>query len=398
MSQRIMTAALVVIAVAGVGMFFATWQTLGNVRTYLQDSQELNAALVAKLEHLSSTAPAATGYDWCEFRLELVYDTAEGRPADGLTATLAKVKGGSQTDLGKSYPSTTQQSDENGLIDFSPVPYGLYYLVVQTDEGHRLKKEIVIRPGADMQLTVICPNDVPTGTARPAVSFDGLTLPKTIDGEVWTLCRVYQQDFTVWSATAGQEDSPYGGTTLGDDRWLLWEYETVLISPDGRLFAVEWPMERTETEDRTVSPDGGGFFSDGVWSAWRLSESFSVPDELTAIGELRLPLGQYTADAELVVLQPTPEERRAMTWRTLTDEERAAVAFPETTEVAANPMEIEAGSTAQWTIKLASMQTLCVDGSITIVARPENYAMHMGHLGGVGGGFEGSGLSGGGFF
>ena len=72
MSQRIMTAALVVLAVAGAGMFLATWQTLGSVRTYLADTQELNAALVEKLESLSSAAPtAAADYDWCQFRLHL---------------------------------------------------------------------------------------------------------------------------------------------------------------------------------------------------------------------------------------------------------------------------------------------------------------------------------------
>ena len=101
--------------------------------------------LVEKLESLSSAPPAAaTKYDWCELRLKLVTDTADGPPAAGLTTTLQKLTGGGQTDLGKSYPFTTQHSDDDGRVDYSPVPYGSYYVTVQTKDGHFLKKEIVI--------------------------------------------------------------------------------------------------------------------------------------------------------------------------------------------------------------------------------------------------------------
>ena len=317
-------------------------------------------------------------------------DTANGSPASGLTATLVKLRGGSQTDMGKSYPSTTQQPDQNGFIDFSPVPYGSYYLVVQTDEGHRLKKEFVIRPGANMDLTVVCPNDVPTGDAQLAVSFNGVAIPESIGGEVWTLCRIYQAEFTVWSATAGQEDSPYGGTTLGDDRWLLWEYETVLISPDGELYAVDWPSEKIE-----ITPPAGaagssenGPFS-GPWETWGLVEKLRVEGELASMNQLTLPVGQYTADVELVVLESPPQDAGGITLRILTDEERASVVFPESAEFVPNPMEVEAGSTAEWTIDLASLQTMCINGAITVVGRPENYAME--NLGGFSGGFGGGG-------
>ncbi|REJ86353.1 MAG: hypothetical protein DWQ34_27660 [Planctomycetota bacterium] len=402
-----MTAALVVIAVAGVGMFFATWQTLGNVRTYLEDSQELNAALVEKLESLSSAAPAATNYDWCNLRLNLVEDTADGPPAAGLTTTLQKLSGGGQTDRGKSYPYTTQKSDEDGLVDYSPVPYGSYYVTVQTDEGHLLKKEIVIRPGKDMELTIVCPHEVPTGEAELAVSFDGVTLPETIDGEVWTLCRVYQQDFLAWANTVGQAYQwPYGGTMIDEERWLLWKYVTVLINPDGRMFAADWPLQKNEmptgsSDDGSDNSEGNTGIS-GVWHEWLLSKTYSVGEELVPIDALDLPIGQYSIDAELVVLQPTPEEGQQMTWRTLTEEERtvfgleeASIGFFLAPPMPEEEMEIEPGSTVQWTVKLNTNST---DGTITVVERPKPQNVSEFAPGSVvgGGGLGGGGFGGGG--
>ena len=393
-SQRIMTAALVVLAVAGAGMFLATWQTLGSVRTYLADSQELNAALVEKLESLSSTAPAeVTNYDWCKLRLKLVIDAPDGPPAAGLTTTLQKLAGGVQTDIGKSYPYTTQESDENGMADYSPVPYGSYYVTVQTDEGHLLKKEIVIRPGNDLDLTIVCPHQIPTGDVALTVSHEGVTLPESIEGEVWTLCRIYQQNFFLWGQSVGMaSDLEYGGTMLGDDRWLLWEYETVLASPDGELFAVEWPSKPF------VVPEGG---APGIWPQYQLDEKFSIAKELTPLANLTLPVGQYTTDAELVVLQPTPEEGQAKTWRVLNDEERAAVTFESATDgsglvtlVPSNPLTINAQSIAEWSFELSTLQTLCTDGVIAIIdrPRPENLSQY-GPAGTVigGGGFGGGG-------
>ncbi|MEZ6049862.1 MAG: hypothetical protein R3C02_00490 [Planctomycetaceae bacterium] len=355
MAQRLTIGALAVITLVAIGMFVLTWRAMDNVQVLMQDNRDTNTALLARLESLAAT-PIATNYEWCQFRVRLTEDDHEGPPAEGMTVGLQKIVdgfgGGSQaataTNSSISYPFQELTSDEQGIADFSPVPYGPYHLTVKTPDGHMLKKDIAVRAGHGVDLTIACPVSAREGKVTLKLNLDDVKAPDDVRDRLWVLCRIYQQNPFKWGHFSDDQEGQ-NGTFLDGDRWIMWESREVLVSEDGAMYLVEWPQYTEELKETSL------MFGDRTSTHWMLDETYTLPRDSSPIESIRLPVGEwYHVDYELVFFTGDPDDPDEMRWELIDDDSELLHLTDRSIEDDGPPIanNVIAGTTTEWLINV----------------------------------------------
>ncbi len=358
MAQKITMGALAVITLVAIGMFVLTWRAMDSVQAMVQDNQATNTALLARLEGLTET-PVVANYDWCQFKVRLAQDTHDGPPAVGMKVSLQKVVpiygGGSQsataTNSSISYPFQELTSDEQGIAEFSPVPYGPYHLAVKTPDGHMLKQDIAVRPGHNVEVTIACPVSPSDGKVTLTLNLDDIDASDEVREELWVLCRIYLSNTFVWGSF-GTDSQFANGTYLDGDRWIMWETREVLVSQEGTMYEVEWPQLQ---EERQITGGDGTTYTD-----WFLDETFSLADDASPIENLTLPVGRfYEVDYELVRRSDTAAVRDGVEWA-LIDPDFEAIQLAAWQTGKADPpipTHVIADTTTEWLVNVRGTPT-----------------------------------------
>lgn len=398
MGQRLMAATTGLVAVCAIGVLIVSVMLLDQMSALLTDAQAVNAALIDRLDRQQELA--VENYDWCDFRIKLAQDRPDGPPMTAAKVVLFKLQGGA-TDNSRSFPSKPQQPGSDGRVDFSPVPYGYYYLMIRTASGDLFKEEIAVHPGKDYERTIVCPVSPPTGKVVPAAISTAVSVPDELRDRVWVLCRVYQPWVYTIGLRAGEAvEIEYGGTRLAGDRWILSNVQTVLIDPNGGSYPVDWPVAPPSGVGTTgVTPAGnGGGLSPMVQ---QLEQSFSVAALSQPMQELTLPAGEYTLDWEVVLMSETPDTGQAATWTLLDDETRSQLAVEQKNTPKPAPTIAIAAETTHWPLQTSSYDPM--DGKLFPPSRVAEFpdqitSTSLGVMFQQTSGFGGGGFGGGGFF
>jgi hypothetical protein len=119
----------------------------------LDESRAAQAKLTERIAAIE-TEPEAPS-DWNPVELKFVQGTENGPPAAGFSATLR------MTTPETGIPSVNGASDENGIIRFERVRYGVYELVLTAPWQEYCGEPISIQPGESYSATIVCPPAAP---------------------------------------------------------------------------------------------------------------------------------------------------------------------------------------------------------------------------------------------
>ncbi len=121
-----------------------------------QSLTESRAAQAKLAERLASIEDRQQGpSDWNPVELKLVQGTENGPPAAGFTATLRMTT--SETGI----PPVNGASNENGIVRFDRVRYGVYELRLTSPWKEYYGQSISIQPGESYSATIVCPPAAP---------------------------------------------------------------------------------------------------------------------------------------------------------------------------------------------------------------------------------------------
>jgi hypothetical protein len=220
MSQRLLTAALVVVTLLCVGLFLLNWQVMSANRALAEQQQLMNESFMKQIRQLAerpaaeaekSSAPS----EWNRLTVKCMYDGGE-------PASEVKVRVESSSDNTKGIPSMTKVTGPDGELDFGQVLYGEYRIEVQAGEFEKTLLSVAVHPGEDRHVEIICPR--PGSLARVNLQLKAdPPLPEELQGRLWTLLSVIPQDEYV-NHWADYADFPP---------------VQVLMRPDGKLLSGE---------------------------------------------------------------------------------------------------------------------------------------------------------------
>ena len=174
MSQRIMTGVSVVMAVCG-------FIVVGLVWSMMKESQAFNTRMMAQLAEIASrpqpvipaerdqkileqlkalkeeqqAAANASSEGMNQISFQLVQDSKDRKPAVGFTGTLTK--------SGDRLEAFTLKASSNaeGILDFGKLPWGSYYLNLNSPWGEYYSQSVSVIPGRNLEQKIICPAAAP---------------------------------------------------------------------------------------------------------------------------------------------------------------------------------------------------------------------------------------------
>ncbi|MCA9056381.1 MAG: hypothetical protein KDA75_21280, partial [Planctomycetaceae bacterium] len=160
MSQRLLTAMVLVLAVLCVGLTVFAWQTHVRSARSLELMEQQRVQTEEVMRHLAQLAnrpePAATGpqapAEWNRLTVKCVYDEPGGEPAEGVTVIVW-----GDSDNTKAIPPMQETADATGRIDFGLVLFGRYKLRAETTDQLQCGREFSVHPGRDQELEIVCP-------------------------------------------------------------------------------------------------------------------------------------------------------------------------------------------------------------------------------------------------
>lgn len=217
MSQRLLTAVVLVLSILCVGLTVFAWQS--HLR-----NQVMQQELLARLTELASRpstpvyapAPSPSPAEWNRLTAKCVYDKPGGEPASGITVTVH-----GQTDSTKAIPPMEETTRQDGTADFGLVLFGSYRVSLKTPGGLISGHDASVRPGQDCDLEVVCPRpgevakvrltvDAPLVTENKLWIVGTLELTPTVSVKVptWMSYEPYSLPFVI---------RPDGLLTSGDD-------------------------------------------------------------------------------------------------------------------------------------------------------------------------------------
>jgi hypothetical protein len=270
MTQRITLAALALLAAMSAGMFVLTWQGLATSRDLAAEAQAANRELLAEMRALLAARPSeppanAEPAEWNNLKVKLVWDTADGPPAEGVRVLLTP-----DSENTKGIPSVEEVSRSDGVIDFGLVLYGSYELRTVTPHGERHTRSISVRPGQDKLDVVVCPSKgQPNADVRVRVVWpEDAGIPEDRLGTLWCRCRFSALGRRIADRPWFQSnpDGPFDGEV------------TLLVNGRAEVFAVDgaWHVARGRTpgSTRLVPPPDIGLAATTQLAAgdWRLDE------------------------------------------------------------------------------------------------------------------------------
>ena len=222
MSQRVLIAALVVMALACVGSTGLTWMLVEQSRQasqalvdqleqsrkanqeFLKESRAADAAVIEKLIALATPAggresASANSMEWNPVKIRLVKDEAGGPPAVGYEVSLS----GNLLDAAKQN-SITRKTDADGVADLGVVRPGQHSLIIGTPWHEHRQSGVTVLPGQSLTEDVVCPG---ADRAEVPVSF-AIEWPEGLRDR--GLCAVFlavqsnrQIDGQTWSPASG---------------------------------------------------------------------------------------------------------------------------------------------------------------------------------------------------
>lgn len=185
MSQRIMLAVTIVLALTCLTATGMTWFVVERSRTAAEavaaESRAVNAALMEQIAKLN--APATTpppSLEWNNVQVRLVLP---GRKAEGPLGYRVTLRG-NVLDSGKETTINAALSND-GLADFGLVRAGTHRLMVQSPWGETTNQTIDIHPGQAFKEDILCPAEAP----QPAEIKIRVDWPEDLrDKNLWLIC------------------------------------------------------------------------------------------------------------------------------------------------------------------------------------------------------------------
>jgi len=185
MSQRIMLAVTIVLAITCLTATGMTWFVVNQGRTAAEamaaESRAANAALLVQIAKLSAppTAPPPS-LEWNKVQVRLVTPDGKTKIPPGFTVSLK----GNVLDAGKE-TSIDGTLGPEGTVEFGLVRAGHHQLRVDTGWGEAMSHYVDIRPGQPYSEEVTCPAATPQ-EAEIKITVDW---PKHLrDKKLWVIC------------------------------------------------------------------------------------------------------------------------------------------------------------------------------------------------------------------
>lgn len=287
MSQRITAGMASLAALACCAMFVLMWQTQAANRALVQESQALNARLLEQMQALAEgLRPAGEGEkapsEWNRLRLKCVADREDGPPLAGVRVRLV-----SASENTRGIPPTELISGNDGLIDFGQVLYGQYMVDCTAPNGMALQKSVSIRPGQDLEETLVCPAGAAPALVAVRPELTGEPAPAELRDRVWYRFELGRRKFDAdhWS-----RPRPDGKTSPEVVNWF--------VAPDGRMIAVgptsdaqitiEGSADAVSDGTEPVVPTPAGPLGGITYARWTL------PADLEPVETLAVEAGSYT--------------------------------------------------------------------------------------------------------
>ena len=170
MSQRLLAVSSTVTTIVCLALGFFIWrlsaQSAEASRALIQETRELNQALIEKLGAMATPSAPVQTADMVHLKIRLVQNTADGPPAVGYVVQVFRA--------GPDRESSTilDKSDSDGLVDCGLVRFGNAQIDVGTPSGERGTTQFYVRAGRAEQIkTIICPSGKQE-TAQIQFTFD----------------------------------------------------------------------------------------------------------------------------------------------------------------------------------------------------------------------------------
>jgi hypothetical protein len=175
MSQRLLVASSAITTALCLAMGLFLWrisaQSAEASRALIQETREMNLALIEKLASIASPGAPAQPADMVHLTFRLVQNSVDGPPAAGYSVRMERPRTDSP-DYGIS--KFEDNTGPDGTIDCGLVRYGNFHVRVTTPWGELTWLDVYVRAGRSEQLeTIVCPDRGPPETEA---SF-GLQLP-----------------------------------------------------------------------------------------------------------------------------------------------------------------------------------------------------------------------------
>ncbi len=156
MTQRILIAACVAMAIVACVALALGWQSMRHQQDMIASWQETSASqLREQKEHferlLAQSAKTQAPSDWNPVEFRLVSGTADGPPVAGVRLYMTiETK---DSDI----PPRNAVSDERGIVRFERIRYGIYNVRVTAPSGEYTYFQITLQPGEGLTKSVVCP-------------------------------------------------------------------------------------------------------------------------------------------------------------------------------------------------------------------------------------------------
>ncbi len=184
MSQRIMLAAIVLLAAACIAACVFAWLSL-------QCSQQFNQQMLAELKAMASRpAEARIPSDLATATIRLAEGSEDGKPV--LDARVS-VDGYPFKESGRETLRASTNSD--GVVTFGPVRPGRYRLDVETAAGWSGDRDLLLFGGRDREELVLCPAGASITPPEADVAFALEQVGQFKDGALLLRCSFLSQPF-----------------------------------------------------------------------------------------------------------------------------------------------------------------------------------------------------------
>ncbi len=167
MSQRILVACCILLAVISLSLAFVMWNQAvhaqrlaamaeARMADQMQRAQLLQRQMLEQLQAMSKSTNSPKTPDWIPVSFKLTQDTTDGPPAVGVEARLGRGNQGADKE-----DAIQRESDDHGMIDFGVVQPGDWGFVLRRaakDGGSwLLTGKLSALPGTSIGRSIVCP-------------------------------------------------------------------------------------------------------------------------------------------------------------------------------------------------------------------------------------------------
>jgi hypothetical protein len=160
MTQRILIAACLLMAVVTCVALGFAWQSLRHQESMIASWQETSASQLREQKEyferlLSQSAKNQPPSDWNPVEFRFVSGTPDGPPVPGVEVDL------SINDRESGIPQMNAKSDARGVVRFERVRYGTYSINLRAPTQETTHSFLSLQPGEGLTRTFVCPPSTP---------------------------------------------------------------------------------------------------------------------------------------------------------------------------------------------------------------------------------------------